>query len=177
IHDLALRASGYVLKGRLLMGRCLLSMQRTHMFRTYGSSSVIHYAVNWLGCRLDEAYDVRRVAEKLEGLPLLTEAAEAGKVGWCQLRAVLRRATPENEEHWLELAQTCSMKRLEWLLRNDGSAEAQREADLVRLNLVLSPEVAQMFSQAARVISEGEGRRVAAEDVLEYVLAEFHASH
>ncbi|CAN0367702.1 unnamed protein product, partial [Phaeothamnion confervicola] len=88
-------------------------MQRTQAFRRYGCSSVIHYAVNWLGGNPDEAYAVRSVAEKLEGLPLLTEAAEQGTIGWCHLKAVLRRATPENEAGWLEEARVSSMKRLE----------------------------------------------------------------
>lgn len=177
IHQLALQASGCVLKGRLLMGRCLLSMQRTQAFRIYGASSVIHYAINYLGCRADEAYDVRRMAELLESLPLLTEAAEAGEVGWSHLRAVLRRATPENEADWLELAQTCSMKRLEWLLRNDGSPEAEREADLTTLEFRILPLVAQMFQRATRIVCQSEKRRVAAAEIFEYVLAEFLAAY
>lgn len=175
IHDLALRASGCVLKGKLLLGRCLLSMQRTQAFRQYGCSSVIHYAISWLGCTSDDAYNIRSVAEKLEILPRLTEAAEAGKVGWCHLKAVLRRATPENEEIWLEEAQSSSMKRLEWLLRNDGSPEAQREADLARLQFTIAPEVASMYQRAARTICQRVGRRVAAAEILEYILAEFLA--
>ncbi|CAN0503543.1 unnamed protein product, partial [Phaeothamnion confervicola] len=149
-----------------------MSIQRTQMFRTYGSSSVVHYAINWLGCSRDEAYDVLLVAKRLEGLPLMTKAAENGQVGWCALRAVLRRATPENEEMWLEEAQNSSMNRLLWLLRNDGSPEAEREADLVRLELYLPTAVSQMFQRATRRICQSEGRRVPAAEVFELVLAD-----
>lgn len=150
-------------------------MQRTQAFRQHGCSSVIHYAVNWLGCTPDDAYSIRSVAEKLEHLPLLTAAAEAGRVGWCHLKAVLRRATPENEEIWLEEAQSSSMKRLEWLLRNDGSAEARREAELARFEFTVAPEVGMMYQRAVRVICHREGGRVAAAEIFEYILAEFLA--
>ncbi|MGE0494029.1 MAG: hypothetical protein AB7S38_32770 [Vulcanimicrobiota bacterium] len=88
LHDLARRAATGLVHFRLLIGRCLLVLQATRHYRDYGCSSPIHYAIRVLGLSKKEATTCRRVARLLEDLPLLTRAAEEGRIGWAKLREI-----------------------------------------------------------------------------------------
>jgi hypothetical protein len=171
LHLLARRASGVLVQSRLLIGRCLVAIDRTKLFEEFGCSGTVHYAGLYLGLESKEAQELRRVASQLEGLPLLTEAAENGTIEWCALREVTRKATPDTEAYWLDAARTCTMRRLERLLRQAGDKE-ERGAKTVELRMILEPEVAAMFHQTLRELSQEAGRRLSSSETLEYLCAE-----
>ena len=172
LDRLARRAAGVLAQSRLLVGRCLLAIDRSQMYERYGCSCMVHYACLSMGLSAQEARELRRVAERLENLPLLTEACENGSVEWCALREITRQAQPETEAYWLEMARTCTMRRLERLLRQAGGGGSSREAELVELRLMLQPEVSAMFGRALRRYSQEAGRRLSAREVFEYLLAD-----
>ena len=60
---------------RLLLGRCLVAIDSTSAYERIGCNGSIHYAT-LLGVERREALDARRVASRLEDLPLLRAAAD-----------------------------------------------------------------------------------------------------
>ena len=89
----------------MLLGRCLIVLQRTGLACIReGCSSAIHYAT-LRGVDYREALEARRVARELEGLPRLRQAAEEGSIEWASLREIVRKATEATELEWLELAR------------------------------------------------------------------------
>ncbi len=62
IHQLSLRAVNTLTRYRLLLGRCLLAIDRSQSYLQFGCSSAIHYATALLGMRADSARQLRRLA-------------------------------------------------------------------------------------------------------------------
>ena len=69
----------------------------------WGYSGPIHCAI-LLGVEHREAVEARRVARRLEELPVLREQAENGTIPWASLREIVSKATEETESRWAELA-------------------------------------------------------------------------
>ncbi len=98
---------------------------RSYFFR-WGYSSVEQYAERELGLGRKQVQARIRVARSLEGLPRMKKAFEEGVVYLSSVKTVVPRATPANEEMWLECMQKPGMtvRRLERLVANakhDGS--------------------------------------------------------
>ena len=101
--DLLARGAGKALViSRLLIGRCLEETDRRNLAWEWGYSGPIHHARRALRLSGKAAREARRVARDLVPLAKLSEAAEAGEIGWSHLREVVRVATPQTEEAWLE---------------------------------------------------------------------------
>ncbi len=52
---------------RLIVGRCLLAMHESKVYKKHGCSSAIHYACSWLGLNSPVARECRREAQRLQG--------------------------------------------------------------------------------------------------------------
>jgi hypothetical protein len=117
VYDLALNAAGTKTSNNLLLGRCLLAVERTRLFERFGLSGAVHFATSVLGLSEKEATTVRRVARLLQTLPLLTRAAEQGTLSWSKLREVVGVASAETEELWLELCAKMGWRAIQKLVR------------------------------------------------------------
>ena len=82
LHKIACSAVGTLTTYRLILGRCLLAMQRSENFREFGCSGAVHYAVSRLGLADWQAREHLRIARQLENLPQMTQAAEHGWLAW-----------------------------------------------------------------------------------------------
>ena len=111
VDQLARSALGTLTSYRLLLGRCLLAIERSQSYLEFGCSSAVHYAVSQLGLSAQNARATLRVTRQLEDLPLLTLAAEEGWLPWSKLREVARVATPETESHWQVLHRALPGRR------------------------------------------------------------------
>lgn len=166
-HDLAeltRRAAGGLGIGRLMLGRCLLVMGEEGRAWGLGYSGSLHLAI-LLGVSKRDAREVRRVARSLEGLPLLSEAAERGAIAWTSLREIVRKATVETEERWLELASEMSPTRIASLVAltdvgqmPDADTPEIAEPFLTELRAFLPPAELRIVELAMRRMSEEEGR-------------------
>ena len=96
---------------RLLLGRCLLTIDATDVAGEVGCSGSIHFA-GLHGIDHREAREARRVSRCLEDLPQLRKAAEEGAIDWASLREIVRKATVETEERWLQLAQNLNYRKI-----------------------------------------------------------------
>ncbi len=170
LHRLARESAGLTVRSRLILGRCLLAIQRSQSYYERGACSVYHFALLELQIPQREAYQSILVARRLEVLPGLTQAALTGKVSWSALEIIISRATPDNESTWLEMAQTLTIKRLARLARQ--AAEAEGEAEKVELKVQLSPEEMAMLQQVLRDLSSQVGRRLSMRECLECLCCE-----
>jgi hypothetical protein len=98
-----------------------------------GYPSCAHWVV--ARCRIDlgTAREKVRTARALAGLPLTNEAMARGELSFCQVRALTRAATPDNERDLLTLARDSSVNQLERMIRawkkGGRQDEAQRERE------------------------------------------------
>jgi hypothetical protein len=70
-----------------------------------GFRSCAHWLSWRVGLSLGTARQYVRIAKTLPDLPRICEAFGRGEVSYSKVRAITRIATPDNEEHWLNLAR------------------------------------------------------------------------
>ncbi len=183
LDELARGAGRSLVMGRLLLGRCLLELDRRTVWDEWGFSGSIHYARYALRLSRRDAREMRRVARELEPLPVLSAAAEQGDLGWSHLREVVRVAVPETEQAWLESAQTCTWKVFHRLVRQavagdlPGEASQEPEAEQVELRFLLTAEQAEIYNAGMARLSRRFGRLVDPAEALEYAFAELLAGN
>ena len=68
LHSLACNAADQFLWSRLILGRCLVALDRTGEAATMGYSSACHYGIVQLGLSYETVLELRRVALALEKL-------------------------------------------------------------------------------------------------------------
>ncbi len=180
---LARGAGRSLVMGRLLLGRCLVELDRRTMWDEWGFSGSIHYARYALRLSRKEARELRRVARELEPLPVLSTAAEQGDLGWSHLREVVRVAVPETEQAWLEAAQTCTWRVFHRLVRQavagdlPGEASQEPQAEQVELRFMLTAEQAEVYNAGLARLSRRFGRLVDPAEALEFAFAELLAGN
>jgi HNH endonuclease len=178
IYDLALKSAGTLTSYRLLLGRCLLAMEHTLLYKKFGLSGSVNFARQCLGLSLREARDLRRVASELQALPRLTVAAQQGEISWSQLREVVRKASSETEELWLELCRKLTSHEIQKLvaLTPDGGVPGDVRPDHAppptEYRLTLSPEVATTVERALVMMSKKEGRPLSFAEGVERLFSE-----
>jgi len=179
------RVAGDVVISRLHAGRVILAMERTGLPARLGLSSAIHYFI-LAGFKRVEALECRRVAHQCEPLPKISAAAEAGTVGWTYLREIVRVASVETEETWLELCRRKSSKMVQQLVKHTKPGEdplkPQGErphpgALEVELRVTLPAEVNAMLARAMRELSLKAGRPLSPRAALECLLAHYLSGH
>src|SRR6185295_1092896 len=97
---------------RLRLGQVLDVMQRKAYCFELGFSSLAAYALERCerGVRWVEVACC--LARRLEVLPLLRRALAMGSISWSKAELLARVAQPENEAHWLELAERYTLREL-----------------------------------------------------------------
>ncbi len=181
LDELARGAGRSLVMGRLLLGRCLVELDRRTVWDEWGFSGSIHYARYALRLSRKDAREMRRVARELEPLPVLSAAAEFGDLGWSHLREVVRVAVPETEQAWLEAAQTCTWKVFHRLVRQavagdlPGEASQEPQAEQVEIRFLLTAEQAEVYNAGMARLSRRFGRLVDPAEALEYAFAELLA--
>jgi hypothetical protein len=176
VHQLACSAVGTLTTYRLILGRCLLAVQRSEIYLEFGCSGAVHYAVCQLGLSAQQARSLIRVTRLLEELPLLTLAAEEGWLPWSKLREVARVATPETERYWLEMCKKLNYHDLERLVVRTRPDEGQQPV-VSQLRLQLGADALQVLERTIQVMCQEAGRALSPAEVLELVCADYLARH
>lgn len=167
--ELARVAVGQVLHSKLILGRCLLVMQRSRAYEALGCSSVRHYAVTELGISAREAREVLSAAERLEDLPLLTRAVERNQISWSKIQVLLPRVNPQNEAFWLEQASRLSVHELEKLARSEALRDG--EGPWKNFQAWLPGSVLCMLQRAFTQVRKEVGHYLSEAECLEYLAA------
>jgi hypothetical protein len=97
-------------------GRWLLAAWRGGVHVRLGYGSFREYIERLFGYSARLVQDKLRVAEALEGLPVLTRALESGQACWSALRELTRVATRETESEWLAAAGGRTVRDVEQLV-------------------------------------------------------------
>ena len=159
---------------RLRLGQVLEAMQRKGYCFELGLSSLGAYALerSERGARWVEV--ACNLARRLEVLPLLRSVVATGRVSWSMGELLARVAQPQDEVHWLELAQRCTlreMRREVSKVRAAGDeALADERRELCTLSCTLDREDAWLL-EATRALLDQFGTR-GADEQLEALLAE-----
>jgi 5-methylcytosine-specific restriction endonuclease McrA len=109
-------------EGRWLL---LASRQRVHARLGFGSFGEYVGRLFGYGARLVQ--EKLRVAEALEGLPVMAHALRAGQICWSAVRELTRVATAETEQDWRAAAQGKTVREVEKLVA--GLGPGSRPAD------------------------------------------------
>jgi uncharacterized damage-inducible protein DinB len=179
VHDLAQRAAGTLTSYRLVLGRCLLALHESQGYKEYGCSTATHYGCSVLGISQREAREARRVASRLLTLPRRSMSTEQGTIPWGKLREIVRKASPQTESYWLELAKMHSDKVIQALVSVTpegalpGDVDTKDDGYHCELRCNLNPEVFQMLKQARRAYSLEREETVTTAQVLEWALASY----
>jgi hypothetical protein len=166
-------------RARLLAADYLLDLAERRLFRELGYSSVMHYGTRALGLSPAAVWDRLRMARALRTLPAVAAALRQGQLSWCKAREVVRVATPETEQAWLERAQSLSCHELEAAVAAAGPIEAPGSGtsrlscrfvaeNTVRVTVDLTPEQFALLDQALGTIRKHLGTEDAA-DALELI--------
>lgn len=160
--------------------RLLGAFDRREGWAGAGVRSCAHWLSWRCGISLHAAREKVRVARALETLPLIAGAFGAGRVSYSKVRAVTRVATPEDEQMWLDLAESGTATHVERITAgyrratNDDDGAGKDSADdesspvtgevhrrylpdgRVELRLVLTPEDAALVVQALDAASAAD---------------------
>jgi hypothetical protein len=180
VDHLAHRACGTLTSYRLLLGRCLLAMDRHRYHFDHGCCSSIHYACVVLGLKPKQARQFRYVASQLEGLPALSDQAVRGLIAWCKLREVTRVASCETEEFWIDLCHHKTYEEIERLvaLTRPGELPVVPEGQNLRrpvhsdLRCQLSPEAMAVVERGLQALSQQVGRVLNMAEAVEMLFAQ-----
>ena len=182
LHHLAVRAAGTLTSYRLLLGHCLLAVQRSDLHLEHGCSSAIHYATRVLGMKAKEARLLRHVASRLGELPGLAQQAARGEIEWSKLREVVRVASPETEAVWLELCMNRSYAQVERLVSLTGYGQFPGEAgpglrtsEFSELTIHLSAEARVIYDRGLQAMSQEAGKMLEFAEAVEFLFAEYLA--
>ena len=179
IHELALKAAGTMNSYHVVLGRCLLAVHRTKLYEKFGCSGAVHYGTQVLGLPPQKARALRWVADKLESLPRLSRAGELGEVCWSKLREVVRKASIETEEFWLEICRQKNYRDVEKLVRftpkgafpGDLPGEGEKEPAVTDLRLRLGVTGKTVVERGLQMYSLEQGRPVPLAEAVEMLFA------
>lgn len=137
-----------------------------------GALSCAHWLTWRIGLGVGAAREYVGVAKALGRLPLVDEALRCGQVSYSKVRALTRRATPENEATLLEWARSSSGAQLEkvlakyrYVLRIGGHIpvddqdfrfvrQSRTPTGMVRVTAQLLPEEAEILKKALEIARE-----------------------
>jgi hypothetical protein len=148
---------------------CIRQFDELSEWYRQGAQSCAHWLTWRIGLDTGAAREKVRVARALGALPKIDDAFAAGRLSYSKVRAITRIATPVNEERVLELALAATGAQLERIcsgFRRATETEIEAGSDryvrgralgsgLVKLEIVLSPDEADLVLKAIEHVREG----------------------
>ena len=107
---------GNDVRRKLIMA--LAAMDEGRFYLLLGFSSIAHYAEKRLRCGKSQTYEFTRVARALRLLPKIDHRFRVGALGWSDVREIVKVATPEVEDTWIEFAKERSIAQVEAEVRD-----------------------------------------------------------
>jgi hypothetical protein len=135
-------------------GRCLLAALRSAAHVHLGFGTFAEYVERVLGYSPRSTHEKLRVAEALEGLPLLSRALDEGALSWSALRELTRVASTGTEQEWLEFASGKTVRQLEEVVASvrPGDGPDSPRAPAARRHILrfeVAPETLALFREAS----------------------------
>ena len=118
------------------------------------------------------AAESRILARRLQSLPQLAKALEAGSIGWSMAELLARHATPHTEAALLQVARGKTVQAMRIALSPQESPEPPNDDELARtLSLTLPVEEAWALEATRMMVEHMDGKRTSGH-FLESLLAE-----
>jgi hypothetical protein len=124
LRDGAVATARLIDRSRYDLGRALNHI-RDHGAAPFGYSSALEFARAELGLSRRDAYHLMRLERVTRNLPAIRAAYARAEVTYSNARAVVQVATPEDEDHWLEVARTRTYREVVKLVWDTAHARAE----------------------------------------------------
>ena len=146
-------------------GRRLLAALRSAAHLHLGFGSFAEYVERLFGYKPRSTQEKLRVAEALEGLPVIAKALEAGSLNWSCARELTRVAVAQTEREWLEVTGGKTVHQLEALVAGKtpgDSPSSPSDASTRRhvLRFDVAPETLALFREALNKLRRDSGSRL-----------------
>lgn len=152
----------------------LARAERAELHRQLGMASMLEYVERVLGYGPKAGRDRLRVARKLEELPLLAAALDAGQLPFSAVRELSRFVITKTEEEWLDVTRGKCLREIEEL--SSGRQPGDRPGDPVNpdlrmrpISLDLTPPTYSLYLDARRRLEEELGHSLT-DDEMVYAL-------
>jgi len=119
-------------EGKVIEHRVAVRLARMHRHmhhRELGFASIHEYAENSLDLSPRQSRELLHIGVMLPDFPQVDAAFAEGKIGWTKAREILRVATPETEEAWVERAASVTSRTLEDQVIRSARGDAPPEPD------------------------------------------------
>jgi hypothetical protein len=116
LHD-GFVASVQTLRTDLVRTMLLLAaVAENRLHRTLGFKTMAEYTHRFAGFTPRQTRDMLQLGRKLRSLHLVAEAIDSGRLPWTKAREICRVATPEDQQEYIDLAQSVSRRTLHEVL-------------------------------------------------------------
>jgi len=146
-------------------GRWLLAALRSAAHVHLGFGSFAEYVGRLFGYKARSTQEKLRVAEALEGLPVIAQMLEAGSLNWSCARELTRVAVTQTEREWLEAARGKTVHQVEALvagkaLGDKPASPSDFSARRHVLRFEVMPETLALFREAMSELRRSSGARL-----------------
>lgn len=149
----------------------LARAERADLHRQLGMASMLEYVERVLGHGPKAGRDRLRVARKLEQLPRMAAALDAGVLAFTAVRELSRFVVPETEEEWLDATRGKCLRDIEGM--SSGRQPGDRPDDPVEpdlrtrpISLDLTPPTYALFLDARRRLEDELGHALTDEEMV-----------
>ncbi|MFH2053174.1 MAG: HNH endonuclease [bacterium] len=94
----------------------LVQVNDRKIHRKLGFDTLGEYASRFTGLTSRQAEEFVAIGRRLPHFSDVEAALESGRLNWSQARLITRRAEPRDQEHWINQAQSLTMRQLEAVL-------------------------------------------------------------
>jgi hypothetical protein len=160
----------------------ILSLQKLDEYQGYkhiGYRSLTSFCVKALKFPVAQSLTYVMVARKATECDKLQKALRVKEISPATARKILSVLTPENQEHWINLAMTLTTRNLEKEISKISPKDARPDQtkyvgkDTLRYEVNVSEGTDQDFKRAKELICEKMGRSVSFDEVLGLLAKEY----
>ncbi len=154
----------------------LQEADRTRLYLIYGHASLFRYVADELGYSDSVTSNMIAVARKTMEVPRIKEEIRKGNLGIAKLRKVVPVIDQENQDEWIDTANTSSSRELELKVaeqRENYVPKASVRAvakDTLRLSLDISLDSREKLDQLRDILSTKKGRDCTLQEVFDFAL-------
>ena len=152
----------------------LLQIEERGLHRERGFSSIGDYAMELVGIKPRKAQYLVFIASRLESLPRIRAAFDAGDLSLTKAREITGVANTETESEWLEKAYRLSNRELEREVRQHVGKE---KGEFATVTISMPVEILKMWNDTYELAERICGTELEKWQVLEPALAEFLGTH
>ena len=147
----------------------LREVEKRNLHVERGFSSVCDFSSELIDFSRRKTQYLLFIARRLDSLPLIAGALDDGEVGWTKVREIVKVATPETQEEWLDKAKRSSRRELEKIVKK----KQPLSEDFCTLRIPMPESVLNIWVECEEIAERQAERELDPWQVLEQALAEY----